>query len=672
MSTSRRGRKPTATGSPTGPSSRITTRARLQKEPAKAKLIELVESGLSIADSLVQVRYARKTYEGWRKGDPEFAKKVDQARQLRAPRQVERGERLGFAEWRWKYLRTKTYWHQLQWIDMLEGREPRDLHPAQTFTRGKPSRIIVNVPPFHAKSATITMDYVTYRLCMDPGFRVLIISAGSELAKDFLYGIKQRLTDPSYLDLQLAYAPDGGWETTAAAWSETRIVFGQRVRAQSNKQFNEKDANVLALGMRSKVYGRRADLIILDDAVDTTNVSEHAKQLKWLRSMVESRLEAGGKLLVIGTRVASVDLYSELLNPENYGNGRVPWTYFASPAILEHGQTPADHVTLWPYAQVPWVDPEDAGLDECLCGDPGCSEGFMLGDERVFSRWDGLHLERGPKDSNSATDWALIYQQQSVPEDATFPEWKVNKAINGARLCGRLEPDRIGHPVGGMHGKYVIAGLDPSIKGFAGIIVGAVDRENSKRYILASVNLKAPTVETLRNRMKELTELYSINEWVVEKTGLLQFFTQDPGLRMWFQTRGVKFTEHNTGSNKWDAGFGVSSLAALFGEYDKAWNDQGGEWREITPPLIELPRNNQEGMKAFVHQLLIWTPQLDPAKTPCDLVMAFWFFEIGARNYLGIGRGRVNTTPMFSSRFTSPRALKSRTTVDLRDYRGLS
>ena len=358
----------------------------------------------------------------------------------------------------------------------------------------------------NGKSVALTIHYSVYRLCMDPGFRILIISAGSELAKDFLFGIKQILSSPDFIDLQKTYAPEGGWETTAESWTETRIVFGTAVRAQSNKAFHEKDANVLALGMRSKVYGRRADLIIVDDGVDTTNVSEHAKQLKWLRGMVESRLEAGGKLLVIGTRVSPVDLYSELRKPENYANGRVPWTYLASPAILEEGERPEDHKTLWPWADAPWVSPEDAAMDECLCENTAeCSAGFDTEDGRKFPRWDGIHLENGPRASNNNTDWALIFQQSSVADDATFPEYAVQRAVNGSRQAGLLKANTVGHPPLGMNGMYVIAGLDPAIKGFAGMVVVAVDRETKMRYLLNAWNMKAPTAAELKQKMREVT-----------------------------------------------------------------------------------------------------------------------------------------------------------------------
>lgn len=633
------------------------------KDAAKSRVIELVQQGYTIKAACEAADRSLKTHEEWRRLDPKYAAAIDQAKALQGKRDVQRGERLGFAEFRKKYLNEDTFWHQLQWVDLLEGREPRDLHPAQTYSKGKSSRVLVNVPPFHAKTMTITVDYATYRLCMDPSYRIILVSETSTLAEDFLYAIKTRLTHPDYLELQKAYAPDGGWQATAHAWTNARVTFGG-----DQREGGEKDPNVQAIGMGSQIYGRRADLIVLDDSVTGKNVREWSKQMTWLRREVASRLEMGGKLLVIGTRIAPVDLYSQLMNPDNYANGKVPWTHMASPAILEEGDSPDEHKTLWPYASQPWVRSED---DECDCGTDLCKEGFERDGLHLYPRWDGLHLEIGPRADNNASEWALVYQQKSVSEDATFPEHKVARATNSLRLCGLLKKDMTGHPLGGMHNKYVIAGLDPSIKGFAGMLVIAVDRETQKRFLLNAWNIKAPTKDQLVQKMQEVTEHYGVHEWRVEKTGLLQFFTQDSVMRQWFNTRGVKFTEHHTGASKWDPTFGVSSLASLFGDCTRSAQDSKADWEWINEPLLELPRPNKPGAQALVHQLVTWTPDLDPNKVPCDMVMALWFAEIGAREHLGYGRGAGSLTVFGrSNRFTSPRRTQQAQTVRLADYRG--
>lgn len=640
------------------------------KEAAQKNLLSLVGDGYTIVAALDRVGRSYKAYEQWRASDPDFKKRVDAARALngRAKKGAGSGERLDFASFRRKYLKTETFWHQLQWVDILEGREPRELHPAQTFHKGKLSRILVNVPPFHAKSSTITIDYTVFRICMDPGFRVIIVSEAARLAEDFLAGIKTKLTHPDFLEMQLAYAPEGGWKQTADSWKQNRIVVGA-----AGRDAQEKDPTVQAIGIGGQIYGSRCDLVILDDTVTGNNVREWEKQMAWIKREVASRIEMGGKLLVIGTRIAPVDLYAELMNPENYANSKVPWTYMCSPAILEEGETPAEHVTLWPYADRPWQDVDSD--DVCDCEDPACSLGFEADGRQLFPRWDGLHLEIGPRADNNASGWALVYQQRSMDESMTFPQYAVQRATSRSRRVGLLQEDHEGHPPGGMHGMYVLAGCDPSIKGFAGITVWAFEIATGKRFVLSASNLKAPLVEELKDEMKRLTEFYSINEWRVEKTGLLQFFTQDEALRLWFSSRGIAFGEHQTDrKTKWDATYGVASLAQLFGAYEKATGSHGeavSDWRCLVPPMIELPISSTAAMKALVHQLVTWTPSLDPKRVPQDLLMACWFVEVRCRE-LAIRNNNAANPFRKRMRFASPRDRGRRVAFNLTDIQNYS
>lgn len=630
-----------------------------------------LRNGFTVTAACERVGRTRKTYELWRKDSKSFAQEADLAIQLRHRKNVIRGEKLPFHEWRLKYLKAKTYWHQLQWVDMIEGREPRDLHRAQTLVRGKRNRLLILTPPFHAKSMTLTVDYSVYRLCNDPSYRILIVSAGATLAEDFLFAIKERLTSPDYRELQLAYAPDGGWEAGSEEWNRSRITFASDVRSKGRHGSVEKDPNVQAIGMRGKIYGKRADLVIVDDAVDGTNVNEYQKQFKWLMREVASRVEASGKLVLVGTRIASVDLYSHLLDAETYGGKQPPWTHLASPAILEEGATPEEHVTLWPFCEKPWGDPANDDVDECYCENAATcwTTPVLVDGEELFPRWDGVHIEKGPRADNSPQEFALIYQQSSIGENMTFPQHAVAKAVNPWRSPGILHDDRQGYPLGGMHGKYIIGACDPAVKGFAALIVIAVDKQNDKRYVLTAENMKAPTPQQLKQRLFDLTELYSIKEWRVEKTGLLQFFTQDLELRRFMTTRGVLFKEHYTGINKWAPDYGVASMGPLFGAWDRATGSHGEpltDWREAAKAMIELPKPTSLSLKALMHQLVIWTPDLDPNRTPCDLVMALWFAEIGAREYLRKGRtDNSNVVPIRAQRFVSPRSRQRTYTVDL-------
>jgi hypothetical protein len=623
----------------------------LSQEQAKQRVLKRLAAGDTVEKAMKSVSRSVKTWESWKRSDPDFKVRADTTL---ATRKVDSGTRetkradaraMGFAAWRKKYLELPTFWHQLQWIDLIEGVEPQGLHQSQTYEPARRNRILLNCPPGHSKSMTLTVDYLTYRICMDPSIRTIIVSKTQTLAKQFLGAIKMRLTHPKYADLIRDFAPEGGFEETSEKWAEDTITL-----STDDRDGVEKDPTCQAIGLGGQIYGARADLIIVDDAVTLANANEWEKQLAWLTQEVGTRPGPSGKIMVVGTRVSANDLYYQLRNGENYTSGKSPWTYLSQPAILEEHSDPKRWLTLWPRASMSWSTDDD----ECDCGQPECREGYEDGQ---FPRWDGVHLNT-LRDSTDNRRWQLVFMQAEVGGDATFPAYAIQDSINKGRRHGAA---------GGMmavpEGCYIIGSLDPATSGNAGALVMAVHRSSHKRYILDVKNLKHPTPRELKNLMKAWTIEYGVHEWRVEKTGLLTMFTQDDELRSWMNARGVRFTEHYTGKGKWDVEFGVASLAPLFGSYQEY--DDGTRAR-LTEPLIELPRIETDDLKAFVHQLTIWTPELDPKRTPCDLVMALWFADIGARQIARQG----DRTPIRRMSSLAPHRDKSRAAVyDLSQYR---
>lgn len=192
--------------------------------------------------------------------------------------------------------------------------------------------------------------------------------------------------------------------------------------------------------------------------MDQSNAHEFEKQITWIQGEVMSRISAAGKLLVIGTRMAPVDLYSELQNPGWYPDDESPWTYFAQPAVLEFHEDPARWVTLWPRTSEP-----EAGVKNQLPDEDG-----------LYPKWDGPRLNK-KRSRMQPRVWAMVFMQQQVVDDAIFPSEAVNGCINGARMAGLLTPEQ-GWRKAGMAGLYVVAGLDPAMVGNTAAVVMGVDR----------------------------------------------------------------------------------------------------------------------------------------------------------------------------------------------------
>lgn len=622
-------------------------------EQAKKAFIDFVSNGYNVQASCERVGRSRKAYEYWRKHDPEFRAAVDVVMSTRKVDTNTRDEKrvearvMGFAAWRLKYLGQVTFPHMQQWVDLMEGREPSGLHPSQVYEKGRPTRLVINCPPNHGKTTTITMDWVTYHICINPAVKIAIISKTSDMAEDMVYGVKTRLTHPDNYELIRDFAPEGGFLATADEWSAARIRL-----ASSDRDPSDKDPTLQGLGLGSQVYGKRLDKVIVDDAVDGENAAGWQKQMRWLQVEVSSRPGASGVVCVIGTRISPADLYWQLRNAENFQGGKSPWTYLSQPAVLDETGERDEWVTLWPRATTSWY----SDFDDCWCGTDDCRHGDPEG---LFPRWDGRHIG-AVKDDLDVNVWLQAYMQKEVGSNAAFPSYGIAAATNKGRRAGRE---------GGMYNvpsdAYVIGAVDPATSGFAGMLVGAVEILSGKRYIYDAWNIAHPTPQELKERIKAVTLEYGVREWRIEKTGLLTMFTQDFELNQWLTARGVRLSTHYTGKNKWDVNFGVASMSPLFG----VWEDmEDGTHKQVQEPLIELPRLDGTGMRALVQQLTIWHPELDPKKTPCDLVMALWFFEVGCREKVKV---LSISAPRQFSGLVSPRERAKAAVYNLNDYRAV-
>ena len=588
-------------GTPQVAAPKGSTLAAMQK---KKLILEYVRRGYTIAQACKDHDVSIKGYEYYRRTDEAFKAEIDKLRAIksRPNANLEANRDISFEDFCMEYLDTQLFNHHLQWVDLLEDREPRNLHPAQIYKSGEPEVVIVNTPPEHAKSTTITVNYVTYRICQDPNVRIIIVSKTSDMAIRFLRAVKDRLTsdNPAYIQLQRDFAPEGGFNAGSAAWKANEIYVSSGTRDSG-----EPSPTVRALGIRGQVYGSRADLIIMDDCVDMSNAHEYEKQIDWIQNEIMSRLAVpGGKLLLVGTRLQPVDLYSEIQKPEYYADDEEsPWTYLTQPAVLETADNPKEWVTLWPRTNRPPVSLAARKLVEAD------SDG-------LYPMWNGEALNR-KRSKMSPRNWAMVYQQQQVVDDSIFPVEKVVGCIDGMRRPGPLVAGAPGHRSHGMEGLFVVGGFDPAMTGNSAAVILGIERHSGVRWVLEAWTKGHCKPDDIFDKIKELTLKYRVQEWRIEKNAMNLMVTQNRDIRTFLANRGCLLKEHFTGKNKWDADFGVASMSMLFDGHESGKN------------LIRLPsRSNSEATKALVEQLTTWFPD---TKAKTDLVMALWFAEIRAR-----------------------------------------
>lgn len=601
---------------------------------AKAKVIDMVSQGATTHQAMAAVGKKPDTVRQWMLRDSEFAQALAEAKERGEATSLESTgkdkHQLSFSEFSKIFLQQTVFPHHQDWVDLLEGREPSWLHESMVYEPAERNRLLINVPPEHAKSTVVTVNYSTYRIAMDPNVRIIVVSKTLVKAREFVYAIKQRLSHPRWLKLQNAYAPEGGWKQDADTWRTDTVYLGGDARNSS-----EKDPTLQALGMGGQIYGARADLIILDDCITTANAHEWEKQINWIQKEVITRLGKNGKLLIVGTRIAPNDLYREIRNPKHWSGGRSPFTYMGMPAVLEYDQDPKKWVTLWKESDVPWDGDEDLPPNE---------NGF-------YPKWDGPALFKRRSEVTPST-WALVYQQEDVTEDSVFPPALVQGSVNGARRVGPLRPGAVGHPKA-VEG-YTIVGLDPAVAGRTALVALTYNRADGKIYVLDCLNMAEGNYPKIRAAIEAYVDKYKPQEVRIEINAFQKAFELDDDLRNWLAARGVRFNSHFTGKNKWDTSFGVASMSALFGTVRDGVHQDNN--------LIELPSSDgSEGIKALIQQLITWKPD---TKSATDCVMAMWFAVIRARELI---QKNTNVTPYLNNRWATRHQMEKRYAINLDD-----
>lgn len=605
------------------------------------KVIAGIEQGLALDEACRKAGRTVQSYYSWRKDFPEFREAADAARERLQERVVNHGS-LGYDVSKvpdfpdfCKLVGMPLPRHQERIWDVINGITPDDLTANMQLIwsgdQGNNRQIVVNVPPDHAKSTVWSQLYVAWNVYKNPNIRIIILSQTEALAKDFVFSIQRYLVDPYWTELR-KLDPPGGWKDESLPWRANYFYVRGRTTA-------DPDPTVQALGMGQQIYGRRCDIMLVDDIETMSNVGQYERHAQYLAREADSRLrppsedgeDPGGLMLILGTRVGPMDLYKHLRDEARDMNDEPGYTYFSQPAILENEFM---HHSKW---VVLWPERQHAGA--------------------IARRRSGYTDTR---------QFQLIYQQSDISDDAPFPAAAVDASINHQRYPGLMHPSNPGVREQGMHGLHVVGGVDPATTGGTAMVIVAADQRTMKRYVLDVFYEKDVHAERLIKTMKDLTEKYGVKEWRVERNAFQRFLTQLETLQQYMNARGVMLTPHMTTQHtKWDEDWGVTTLIPLFmssvEETEKGLvpRPKKDEFGNDIPNghLIELPtaRGNRgqghEGMKALIAQLKTWEPSISK-HTPTDCVMALWFAEIAAREFL-LGR-RVETTRKGGGKFVTP------------------
>lgn len=618
------------------------------REQAQDEVVRLIGAGYTIAQAAKAVGRSENTLKTWRRDYPSFADRVDAIRERREmqAKGTEVREIPDFPEFCADYIGYPLPAHQRRFWDVINGRTPDDLPEKATLQWGGEStnnrRCMNLTPPDHGKSTVWSVFFPLWQIYQNPNIRILILSETQELANQFLFAIQRYLKDPSFEKLRAA-DPAGGWQDDSMPWTAKKMYVRGRDTANP-------DPTIQALGRKQQIYGRRCDIMIVDDLETMKTANQYQQDAQWIAREADSRLrpmwdlgpeDPGGLLLVVGTRVAAMDVYRWLRDEAKDGDGSPGFTVLQQPAILNNPSLPSvEWEVLWP---------------------------ARMHKKELAKRKGGYADQR---------QFQLIYQQNDISDEATFPAAAVDAATSRQRFPGKIDPTVPNNRPNGMEGLYITAGLDPATVGGTAMVVIGADRFTMKRYVLDVLYRRSMMPNEMIREMKRLTTEYGIKEWRVERNAFQRFLTQLDEVKDYMNQRGVLLTEHmTTGQTKWDEDWGVTTLVPLF----MSSVSMGSQGYLIPRPkrdehgmdipgnyLIELPKAQNDGVKALIEQLKTWEPEVSKHH-PTDCVMALWFAEIAAREFLQGRRARVGQGS--KKKFMTPYMQKQEKRFSAEEYR---
>jgi hypothetical protein len=212
---------------------------------------------------------------------------------------------------------------------------------------------VLNAPSGSGKT-TLMLDVIAWLLAgggsRDPGFgRSLRLMYGHGVYEKAVHGVellREVLASPapyydhkkkvhaekSMVELFGRFRPvESDLDMT---WRRDKFV----VASLEDEPVFNKEPSVQAISYGSTFLNERADFIVLDDVVTPKNVGDPGA-LEWLNQNPESRLEPGGTLVLVGQRLASEDLYGDVLartwDPDDDGDAVPVYAHFAYPAHHE-------------------------------------------------------------------------------------------------------------------------------------------------------------------------------------------------------------------------------------------------------------------------------------------------------------------------------------------------
>lgn len=175
----------------------------------------------------------------------------------------------------------------------------------EDFMDSDDNMLVVNMPPRHGKSRTMSL-FSAWLFGRDPSMKIMTGSYNERLAVQFAKAVRNTIATQK---------ADENITVFSDVFPDTKIAYGE---ASMNQWALEGSfQNYLATSPTGTATGFGAKLIIIDDLIKNSYEAMNDNALEshydWFTNTMLSRLEKGGKVIVVMTRWSSKDLAGRIL-----------------------------------------------------------------------------------------------------------------------------------------------------------------------------------------------------------------------------------------------------------------------------------------------------------------------------------------------------------------------
>lgn len=204
----------------------------------------------------------------------------------------------------------------------------------QEFYEGSEDILIINEPPRHGKSFTSQL-FTEWILGINNKMQIMTASYNTDLSTSFSKSVRNSIS----MEKVDKYIP-----VYSDVFPNTKIKYGDSRMDRWSLEGSMN--NYLATSPNGSATGFGCKLMIIDDVIKNAEEAHNAivkqKQFDWFTNTMMSRIEQGGKIIIIMTRWSSDDLAGRILEWCKYTNKK--YKHVSMKAIQDNNTMLCDSV----------------------------------------------------------------------------------------------------------------------------------------------------------------------------------------------------------------------------------------------------------------------------------------------------------------------------------------